>query len=73
MARTQVWELLLHPLSVEIPVPKFKFDNWFGSSHIISEVILSLLHCFPATTRANIPFNDTLKAVSDPHINAPED
>ena len=54
-------------------MPKFKFNNWFGSSHVISEVILSLLRCFPAATRANIPFNDTSEAVSDPLIIAPED
>ena len=69
--RTTSGDIKASTISMEIPVPKFQFDNWFGSGHVISEVILSLLRCFPAATRANIPFNDTFEAVSDPPINAP--
>ena len=54
-------------------MPKFKFDNLFGTSHVISEVILSLFHCFPAATWANILLNDTFEAASDPLVNTPED
>ena len=45
-------------ISVEVPVTRFKFNNWFGCSRVISE--------------ATVSFDDTFEAVSDPPINALE-